>query len=217
LISRGGGADPAPSGWWLSGGISPSIVRGAYQAKGAASQADSEKNLNNPGTDDLAVVDGTPQWNTNTGWAFSGDVGYECVKMNETDLILCQFDGEVGYFKELFCVADEDARMYGVVPDGWIVRDHYAVIWKSSYVGTGNLTTGNLGLHSDAMYLNGVLEVDISATPFPDIDVKMGIGGQNTVGGMGNQNTTNIIAVVVYSELPTADQILAVAQAMAAL
>ena len=60
-------------GWWLSGGISAANCLAAYQAYGASSQADSYKNLANPGTYDLTLGNGTLAWATDTGWVFDDD------------------------------------------------------------------------------------------------------------------------------------------------
>lgn len=63
--------DSGEENWWTAGGVDPSSVISAYQAKGAASYAASKLNLANPGTHDLTDVS-APTWNATDGWVFSG-------------------------------------------------------------------------------------------------------------------------------------------------
>lgn len=59
--------------WYLSGGINPSAVIGAWQARDAASLADSYINLNDPGVNNLfASLCVEPDWTAETGWSFNG-------------------------------------------------------------------------------------------------------------------------------------------------
>lgn len=65
-----GAAAKAAEPWWLAGGISASACVAAYQPKGAASYADSLKNINNPGTNDLTSAVGV-SWDI-SGWKEGG-------------------------------------------------------------------------------------------------------------------------------------------------
>ena len=56
--------------WWLAGGVDPSDVFGAYNAKGAISYSDSLTNRNNPGVNNL-ITGVSPSWDA-SGWVFSG-------------------------------------------------------------------------------------------------------------------------------------------------
>ena len=56
--------------YYLSGSVTSDDVLAAYQAIGAASQAASYLNLNNPGTNDLTVPSVAPGWTSGGGWSF---------------------------------------------------------------------------------------------------------------------------------------------------
>lgn len=57
--------------WYLTGGIAAANCIGAYQAKGAASQAASYVNLVTPGTYDLTEGSAPGGWDTSYGWNFT--------------------------------------------------------------------------------------------------------------------------------------------------
>lgn len=64
-----------PSGpWWLAGGVDSAVCVAAYAPKGAATLADSYKNVNNPGTNDAVPL--TAPTLTSDGWTFNGTSQY---------------------------------------------------------------------------------------------------------------------------------------------
>lgn len=76
------GAEEA-AGWWLAGGISAANCVGAWQGIGAANQAASYINLNNPGTNDLTLGAAGVTWDVTKGWLSDG-LGWLDTGLNTT-------------------------------------------------------------------------------------------------------------------------------------
>lgn len=203
--------------WWTVAG---KTCLGAWQAKGAASQAASYANLANPGTYDLAAGV-APTWAAATGWTFNGtsqylDSGWMPPHVYYAGTLICRFAGGSTSGVHAVCGCGRTSRVFGM---------RSAQLGKRTYLNGGYLqddtalAAGTMAVAGNAAYLNGSAEAGtigagnvssgletlyIGAEPIaPDTPVSYYSG--------------QIYAVALYSDILSAAEVSALTAAMAAL
>ena len=213
-ISQPGGAAAIP--WYLSGGIPAANCVAAYNAKSAASLADSYVNLNAPGVNN-AAPGVAPTWATGTGWTFNGStqwliVGSVVPTNNQTWSYIVRFSG---------------ASNTGSLGGTGTGSNPYISLQPFRGPGTGRsysnggelvfagaYASGIMAVAGNACYINGAPEpgpIPTTAGVLPGFGI-----GRTHIGG--TYIAANIQACAIYQTMPlSAAQVLAVSTAMAAL
>lgn len=204
------------TGAWLSGGILPATLIGAYQSRGAASYAASLVNLANPGLHDLVSGATAPGWSTETGWDASNS-GYLITDITptETTFVLCIYSG---------ITSAGGKYAFGVIASGYFM---FAPLYSTGNIrpwwgdyGTSipldNTAANVAGLGTNMYWFNQTKGV-LAAT---------WTNMTNTLVLLGTRSGGNPTAFVaqglwpafyIYSSMPTDAQILAVDNALRAL
>lgn len=205
-VRESGVAVAASSNWWE---VSGKTCVAAYQPKGAASYAASLVNLANPGTYN-ATEGSAPAWASATGWTFAlGNYLTAGFTADYTWTGICQFA----------TVSAADCRIFGhnTWPNRWTVSpNNFGNV--SIYVGSGvvnnaaGFASGNIAIAGQVAYKNGTALANSSTgTPAPSGDIRLAYSGEFPDGGLV------IVAEAFYSDVLSADEVLTVVTAMAAL
>lgn len=202
--------------WWLTAGVTAANVLVAYQAKGAASLAASYVNLNSPGTNDANPVV-APTWDATNGWIFNGSTQYldSGVLPTATTSALIQFtNGFLNTSLALFgsYSGNNTTRftIWGDIGGGNSEYEH-----ADALAVAGTKASGNMGIAAQQGYYNGVANGGtIPGTWSGTATITVQIGRVNSGPYYGQFNCT---AFVLYSITLSAGQMLAIANAMAAL
>jgi hypothetical protein len=207
--------------WWDpdTEGLS---VWGAWQAKGAASLAQSYVDLSGNSHDLSAGV--APDWNNTTGWVFNGSTHYLNTGFtpdaDQSQTLIVQFAGfTTGYSVQQVAagctnsgLGDENLS----IQLAWTSTTYYGYR-NGNYktVGGGQRSAGNLCVAGAKGFYNGNLEVvDIGTwgdTPLNTVY----IGGRNNDASLQYPAAVTIEAVAIYSGTLTDAQVATVAAAMA--
>jgi len=206
--------------WWE---VSGKTCVGAWQAKGAASQAASYTNLANPGTYNL--TEGVaPTWDSTNGWIFNGTTQYlatgYAIGTSAIHTLIARFSGgditTAGVSRVVsgsrlagenrFYVAHYDSSQTGPIWGG----GGYLV------TGAGGYANGVMCIAARDGYYNGSY-IGTTNNPYAggDNNLDIWIGGVHTVGTGPYKG--NIQAVAIYSDTLTAGQVATLSAAMAAL
>jgi hypothetical protein len=199
------------SNWWLAGGIDPANVVVAYQPMGADDLSDSYINLANPGTNN-AAPGVAPTWDATNGWIFNGyqwlDTG---ISATSSYSALMKFSNKtVAPWDGLFGFVDTSALAGFAIQTAPSLYYLYAGSYASS---THSDSEGVIGISNRILYFDGYADslqtVDTSYTPDT-----IYIGALHSNGIAGNFSTVDCQAFAIYSTALTAEQVLAVANAM---
>lgn len=200
--------------WWEAGGAGGAVF--AYQPKGATDLTDSYVNLVNPGTNN-AAPGVAPTWNVTDGWIFNGTTQFLTTGVtpanNQTWSMLIQFTNGP---------AVGPRALAGSVTIGTtIFRVLIAATGNVAYSNGGtlvvapNITAGNLGVAGNRGYRNGIAEGANIVAWGGGAAASIYIGCFNNNGATSSFTNANIQAIVVYNNVLSADQVLAVADRMA--
>lgn len=201
---------------------------GAYQAKGAASYAESLVNLANPGTNDLAEI-AAPTWSAGTGWTGNGssmalDTGLYPVS-NLWTLIVRVSGGTNAAEMTAFGASGYDGG-YGAFYSRLQPRSapNAASYWNGSAVGErvdGSLVeSGVMAVAGNVAYLDGAsigswtLGVERTASYGSTLKI-LAEGKSNNA--TGQFFAGSVQAAVAYDSILTAGEVATVCAAMAAL
>jgi hypothetical protein len=206
--------------WWLAGGISAANAIGAYQAQGAANLAASYVNLANPGTYD-AAPGVAPTWDAVNGWKFLASSS-QCLTTGITPsplalwTVICKFSDAITVNAALFGQLGATAHTYILPLYGGNSCQYLNGSPASGLIITGALTSGVLAIAGTKAYHDGSAEAGTisngSGTTYPIL-----IGGIQRVATRTNYITAYEQAVAIYDTPITAEQVLAVTNAMNAL
>lgn len=221
LLAAMGGGETLP--WYLTDGLTAADVVCAYQPKGAVSQAESYKNIANPGTNDAAIIN-APVWLADKGWVFNGGDQY----LKVSNIVLNEFlTIIVRYFEHSFenvyyaLTGNEEVLLSKVIirfgiDDGPTVMgalDNQNA-WKYSAPNSSDI----LGLNLWGLYINGILDTPMSGEPDAFSIVKdLIIGGTQGAIGQAYPFQGAIPCFVVYNKTLTDVQMLAISNNMADL
>jgi len=207
IFGKGQGA----ANWWDPNN-EDLCVWAAYQPKGAASLAASYTDLSGNGNDCFPGV--APTWTAADGWIFDSSQYLETTFVPQNDqsqAVLIQYSNGVTANKYLFTTADPFGDRLGCKV--------YELGTNMQYFNGGTLNgaasplaAGNICISGNTAYLNGVAEPgSIPAYSGTPVNVlKIGTDGGGTM-------PMYVQAFAIYYCTLTADQVAAVAAAMAAL
>lgn len=203
--------------WWSAGGASGAVV--AYQPRGAASLAGSYINLANPGTNN-AAPGVAPTWDAVNGWVFNGTTQYLVTGVtpanDQTWSMLIQFtNGPALGPRALAGSVTTGTTTFRVLIAA--TTGNVAYSNGGTLVVAPNITAGNLGIAGNRGYRNGVAEGANIVAWGGGAAASIYIGCFNSNGATSSFTNANIQASVVYNNVLTAGQALAVANRMAAL
>jgi hypothetical protein len=195
-------------------------VYAAYEAKGAASFANSLLDLTSNGnhaTDPGGAA--TPGWDAVNGWDFDGVANYlqtPFIPQNDqSQSVLVQYSN----------VTNTEGCLIGstTAANNWLYLIPTRVTTQHTYANgrilsiAGDKTSGNMGLAGDKGYDDGSQEAGSIPSWLGASSYTTYIGATNQLGVPGNFVAAYIQAVYVYDCVLTATQVAAVAAAMAAL
>ena len=213
LATVAGGAVP----WWLAGGVNQSDVVAAWQPKGAASYADSLRDLTGNGYDAYPGVD--PSWTAADGWSFDGSTQY--LKTNVIPIrpasAIVRFDSYTKSNSVLFGAYD-GVHLY-IIPQ-YLTEDN--VLYMNNYSGYNRFkaapkaSSGVLAFAGERAYRNGADE-GITLINNSNIGLSIYIGARHDSSGPKLFIDASIQALAVYSTTLTAAQVAAITAAMQAL
>lgn len=208
----GGGTAPVIP-WYetVSGAVA------AYCALGAADAAASYKNLINPGTMDLVTGAVPPTFSAETGWSWDGSTQH-CM---ETGFVPTSQDCSY-MIRFSDCVdATYKAVLAYSTTNASVSIQAQATSNNVGYVNgaattsvSPKLLSGILGIAGNKAYRNGVAEGSDLAAWGATNNKKISIAGGGT-GFLGAQ--VKVQALIIYNSVLTPTQMLALAQAMAAI
>lgn len=224
------------SQWWLSGGVDAGVCFGAYRGKGAASEAASWQNLNNPGTHDLywsGLLDAAgnpngagPVWDTATGWAMLGETAYFRMTggwfPTSTAVTFILQVANAADFSMQFCGASAALVGGGAGShrsDGMSVnntggfQDNHN--WGEGDYG-GNVNNGNMAVAGKAYFVDGVKKAAAIAAGSGTNAYDWNWGCENWSDTAHGGGAHTLIAMAAYDAILTDDQVTAIATAMAA-
>lgn len=198
--------------WWEAGGATGCVA--AYQAKGAANQADSYTNLANPGTNNLTAT-AAPTWAGSAGWTFNGTTQFlkTGILPGSNYSVIVQYANQNGSSNGyLFGTSDGSnglsLRSYLGAGFAHYVSGAGFVASVAGPTASGNRAVTNRG------YKDGIDDVSSALTPAA-VTQEIYLGALNNNGSQAGFFTGDIIAVAVYNNLLTAAQVAALAGAMA--
>lgn len=200
------------SGWWdNSGAISGCVA--AYRAVGAASQAASYINLQNPGTYD-AAAGVAPTWDASTGWSFNGSTQYLTTGLTPANdqgwSMLVRF-ANVQTNGNPWSVGAGQGPYFVIAPQ--FIANNLMVIGNGDFITTPYLVTGTAGFAGNKAY-NGGSQVGgtiaTSAGTFAALRI-----GADADGGAKHKG--DILAVVVYNSVLSAGNVATLTTLMNAL
>lgn len=196
--------------WYLSGYIYPNNCIAAYQPKGAASLADSYKNIANPGVYDAAP--GTaPTWSATAGWIFAAASSqYLTNGITPTNtwsvLVRCSDQQNGG---DTWVFGNYNATGWGIQPLYLASTRYYN--GTTVTVGGGDRVNGVWGLVGAQGYFNGLAEGAATAGN-ASLGAAMFIG--DISGAYRRYFTGYIQSMAIYNVTLTAAQVWAVSYAM---
>lgn len=211
-ISRKPVSAPQPTGWWLEGGINPANCMCAYQAKGAASYAQSLVNLNSP-NDNTLVVKGTAptnNWDSATGWYFDGNYAFDTGVIFQLDYTaIVDFTCTTN---RRYALGTRNVGLYeGVSGLSNFIFDNSTFTYNPN---TGMFSARVLAINKNKGYHDGIYVVDINKTTLSAPLLATYIGAKNNFGNPISQFAGNIRSCCIYNTILTDAQILAVSTAM---
>lgn len=207
--------------WYLAYGLTASDVVCAYQPKGATSQAESYKNIANPGTND-ATAPTPPTWNASDGWIFNGvdqylDTGVEPASSWSA---ICRFTDAPASSAILFGVMNYNAANFCFSPNGNGTASTY-LLGKSSTPGMGKHLSGIAGVSQYQGYFSGLPDGDpVTAEAWANTGASLTflIGCYDYAGDSPTLFCiSKIQALALYNKPLSAAQMLAISNNMAAL
>ena len=209
-------ATPAPTGWWLAGGVDPADVVGAWRAKGASSYAASLVNLN--GGPGLYAPHYSPMWSQSIGWQ-----GDQEARLQITGGVSVTYGWS--YVMKVANAAQVSQQFMGCrrVWNDWTTgmdlnnTGGFQHIESFNAVATNPLViNGTMALAGPEYYVNGVHRASMTPNPgascgFADLMIMTMSWGHNPHGG---NIQTEVQGVAVYSDTLTAGQAAAIATAV---
>jgi peptidoglycan/xylan/chitin deacetylase (PgdA/CDA1 family) len=219
-MGRSGGVpqgDILPS-WATLGGVDRSVVEGVYQPLGAATLADSYKNLATPGVHDAVPGTSAPIL-VPGGWSLNGIDQYIDTTLIPTNTctILIAFTGFVPINRGLCGALLDSTHRYRIYPHNGTQRLYQHVSGETRI--EGGVLSGVIGMAGKQPYLNGVADGALAGT---GTTLNMGsislfIGALNNAGVPAAHAQATIKAFAFYSTILTAEQVAAISAGMAAL
>lgn len=206
----------AAADWWEAGGATGCVA--AYRAIGAASQAASYVNLNNPGTYNLTSMG--EGWNAVNGWTFDGLGAYLKTGITPTagwSAFIRYVVSPAGYFCYLFGEYGSATSSLRLCPTG----GPGVYFFNGEYANTGSdVNSGTLAIVGQKGYINGV-DTGLSIPAWSGAGEEIYLGGYNKSGSLTTPQFGSTQAFAIYddtSNLPsTPAAVLAISLAMAAL
>ena len=195
--------------WYRAGGAPEPVA--VYQPVGAADLASSYVNLVNPGTYD-ATPGVAPTWDDVNGWIFNGSTQYLDTGLSpqSTWTVLVQFSnsesGESGGCDYFGISSFTGSYFFG--PRTTVMGYTNATSIWLEFGSAPFVSSGNIGIAGANGYLNG------GNTPS---DAYIGATNADFQGAPDRFIQADIQAVVIYNQILTPAQVLAVSNAMAAL
>jgi len=199
--------------WWTAEGVAPAEILAVYFPVGAASKAESLKNIVNPGTNDM-VEAGTVSWNKVVGWYGFSDSNYLDGLSNKSHtysiVVLADYIGTTGLRRIVFAEA--------AGPTGMLLIGNYdnnpatAVRYRQgTYSGTAALNKERLlfGASQTTCFINGVSSGAITPTGGEVID-NLRVGNLSTTPAADNSFLGRVQAIAVYDHSLTDDQMIAI-------
>jgi hypothetical protein len=206
--------------WWNIDGVTPAgVCVGAYQAKSAASYLASLVNLANPGTNDLIEGNGAVPWAAGTGWGFVAgnaqwfDTGL--MPFSNWSVIIQFTNVATAGTTALFGVRDAPANYY-LTPNliGLVARYTNGNDQNSG----APILSGNLAIAGTQGYHDGIPDSAPMSGFVGAVTCSLYIGARhNCPASVGQHVTADIESIAIYNVTLTAPQVLARANAMAAL
>jgi hypothetical protein len=198
-------------------------IWGAWQAKGAPSQALSYKDLSGNGRD--LGVGSAPSWSKSAGWAFNGSSHYLTTTFkpdsDQSQAMIIQFTdfpaGQDSTQKVAAGVTNGPGDENFSIQPGWNDTWYYGYR-NGHYIvkTTGQKASGNFCVSGTYGYYNGSEDASgIGAWANPPGDYYVYIGGRNTAGSLQYPCPITITAIAIYSGTLTGTQVAKVASAMA--
>lgn len=212
VLGRGGSVEIP---WYLPTGIIAAQVRGAYQAIGADSLADSYINLVNPGTNNLTAGATPPTWSAATGWNMTNvanqylDTGLAPLA-NSTGMIRFSDGNAAGGVAYIFGSFDGSRRF--IIRFDQVYYYYGDNFWQRTPAHLG----GTLGLVNDQGYRDGVADGEAGGTTYTGTST-MSIYIGRCQGIAGNSCFANIQAAVFFNTTLTGAQMLELHTSMLAL
>lgn len=213
------GATTAGTGWWV---VPEKTTVAAYQAKGAANLAGSYANLANPGTYTLTPFSGSaPTWSSATGWTFDGTE--EHLRSG-----VVPADGWSGFVRFANLAGASPQVAFGSFTDGSTrftmqlrppaENDQLVYQSGSSVLSVAPaITSGVVGMAGTVAYRNGVAESGTIGASWGTSTRDIYIGAVNNNGVVTTFYGGDIIAVVFFSDILTADEVASLTTRMQAL
>lgn len=183
--------------WWE---LPEQTCVAAYQAKGAATVESSYINLANPGVND-AVPTVAPTWDV-SGWTFDGATQYLSTGIVPATgwSMVARFSNASGLQAFIVGSSTGNAERFFLLPRNGPNRTYgYSGVVN---IGSGELTTGVMGIAANNCYLNGVLDAVTTGTVITTAAIT--IGGRNSSGTVTGFAAAKIQDVVIYSTTLTA-------------
>lgn len=217
VITRPFGGVPS-SAWWLSGGIAAANCVAAYQPKGAADLAASLVNLTGNTTYNAVVIK-TPLFATATGWTNNlakGHLSTGITPSGDMTFIVrvSNYTGCDGSYRVIIGSYNGSTQNYNIgnYITGERVYFNRNTTSGALYAVVSNPYAGVLALAGNKAYVDGVLVgTTTDGGTYPTAVI--------TLLGTNNNYTTycNWLAGAIYNTVLTAEQIVAVTNAMKAL
>jgi len=209
---------PVVPDWWDPNGEGL-CVWAAWKAKGAADYATSKTDLSGNGNN-LAEGNGAVPWAAGAGWGFVAAnaqwLDTLFVPQNDqTQSVLVQYANAITINGYIFGMRDGASRLVQLLPNQNGTRVLYGNGGAQTVVPP--LATGNIGIAGNSGYRNGAADGPALGAWAGAAVASCYIGCRNMAGVAGGFGTFNVWAVVIYDCTLTAPQMLAVANAMAAL
>lgn len=197
--------------WWLAGGIDSANVVAAYQAKGAASYADSKVNLGGNPTYN-AREGAAPAWDALVGWTMNGNKWLETgILPTATMSAFVRFtNADINYGGTLLgSYSGNNTTRFQIMASS---QGKKAYEHAGSYIGPlgSNYISGSMAITGQSGYYNGLFDATIPGTWSGSATKTIHIGHQN---GFTSYCGAVIIVMSFYANPITAEQIMALHQA----
>jgi hypothetical protein len=189
--------------WYLSGGIAAANCIAAYDAKNAASQAASYKNLANPGTYDLTTAK-APSWSAGTGWTnalYGAQYLNTGIYAGQHWTMIVRFSDGTADSKNLCGTVTTPGKWFTISPNyGGSARLYagggYIIVF------TSKIDTGTMAISGHQGYLNGVADGAPCSDYTGDPEWMLFIGAMSTTNNTLSYGTSfigSIQAAAIYN------------------
>ena len=203
------------SPWWLTTGVPPSKVYGAYNARAASDFNDSLVNRNDPGVDDL-TVGVTPAWDASAGWTFSYAEYLKTGKIPVNGMsVIARAEPSTSYYGAIFGAESDasnlDDKYFAharfVSPNTETALLQFGAtavpsISGSSHVLAMTLSTAGVA----AFFADGMLESSGTAV-VNTLSHPLFVGANNVTGTASYLFEGSISAIAIYDTELTSDQV----------